>query len=275
MDAMGQGDEDYYSNLISESDQQILLLGEQVHTHKVTNFCASLLRRQIVGVAEKWRTGIYFQPAKRIPVPVVNLTVSIPNRWFREGSLLSPRTFVCYEAYTSVHLVPMETKVWSGKKKFRSTKLFHEFNLNSTLIGVFVLLDDMWNNRYLLPRNLQARVHIETKAVTPRELYDSACNTNLGKHQPCCLWTFHMTDADGPREFRRCVGSVPTESLRSEQLPEELAELLTRGGMTRRFVNSPVRVCREFKYEPMMVKTKDGSFMEFKRLNATKCAAYF
>lgn len=269
---------DYYSQGIAESEQKIVLLGDRITGDNVSNFCGSLARKQFFHVPIHFRDGIHFNPIKQIPIPVVNLTIHIPDRWFRDPGSRSPLMYVCYEGETFLKIHPIETKPmdWGENARFRTTSIVNSYNERSRIREILVVLDDFWNNRYLLPRNLDARAILDTKSILPRITFGKECDPSLGIEQPCCLWKFQFEDIDGvPQAFHRCFGSIPSEALKSNQIPEALADLLLRGKMTRRFLSPPTRVCREVSFKPMIVKRPDGKYMKMERLDAVKCAAFY
>lgn len=269
---------DYYSRGMAVSNQSVALVGHRISGDNVTKFCGELAAKKFFDVPNAYRDGVWFKPTKTIPIPVVNITFHLPNRWFRTPNERSPLLYVCYEGDSFLKLMRFQAKPsdWHLDKTFRKTVLFSEYNDRCRIREILLVLDDYWHNRYLLPRMLQSVTTVYSQAILPRITFTEKCDPELGREQPCCLWKFHFNDVTGQRrEFHRCFGSLTAESLKNHQIPDTLADLLLAGGLTRRFLNPPTRVCRGIEFKPFWLKTPDGEVKKLDKLDVTKCAAFY
>ncbi|CAI2348722.1 unnamed protein product [Caenorhabditis sp. 36 PRJEB53466] len=269
----------------------IILRGKRISGAPVSEFCGALAVQKLFKMPEEYRQearrfnqqrassrdGIHFKPVKPIPIPVINLTLQIPYRWLRDPGSKFPLVYVCYEGsgFLKILQFGMFPTDWEMSSKFFKTIISNQYNERCRIREVLVVLDDEWNNRNLLPKTSEAHLLVNSKSLFPRVAFTNKCNQHLGLEQPCCLWEFHFHSDGQLREFNRCFGSIPSEAIKSKQIPELLADLLYRGGMSRRFITPPIKVCREIEFEPMTVRDNNGQLITMNRLNATKCAAFF
>lgn len=270
--------DDRFNEGITESDQKVLLFAENISGENVTKFCSSLAVKDWANSPEVLRTGVLFKPVKEIPIPVVNLTIQLPNRWFREPCNKPPTVYICYTGYHFIKLDVMKPDLseWAQGENYRVSTFKNDRNERCRVEEILVVMDDEWTTPCPMPNEEKpAKALFVSKSVTPRVTYDKPCDERLGVEQPCCLFKFQFNDTTGTREFHRCFGSVSVESLRSDQIPKPLADLLLQGGMTRRFVAPQNRICREIEFKPMEVLGQDGQILKMNRLDAVKCAAYF
>lgn len=268
---------DRYNEGIIESDQKVVLLGENIRGEDVSEFCGNLAEKEWI-TTEDDRRAVRFKPAKAIPIPVVNLTIHLPVRWFRAPCNKSPTIYLCYEGHHFLKLAPLKPSLseWAPGENYRVKSFQDKRNEHCRIREILVVMDDGGNDRCLMPsKRRPAKAIFVSKSVTPRVTYNKPCIEGLGIEQPCCLFKFKVNDAKGPLEFHRCFGSVSVESLRSNQIPKPLADLLLKGRMTRRFVAPQSRICREIEFKPMEVVDPDGKVLKMNRLDAVKCAAFF
>ncbi|EFP04209.1 hypothetical protein CRE_26646 [Caenorhabditis remanei] len=269
---------DYYARGWAESNYSATFLGSRISGNEVSQFCGRLAANQFFHVPDAYRDGVWFNPSKPIPIPVLNVTFHIPTRWFRNIAERSPLIYICYEGDSFLKLLPFETKPtdWTEDGRYHRTVLFNSYNDRCRIREVMIKLDDHWNNRYLLPRKLSGLVTVYSDSILPRMVFDKECDMDKGTNQQCCLWKFFFNDSDGTTKvFHRCFGSIPMEALKNAQVPDALSDVLISGGFTRRFLNAPTRVCRGIEFRPFVMKQPDGKIKKLEKVDAIKCAAFY
>ncbi|PIC40046.1 hypothetical protein B9Z55_011529 [Caenorhabditis nigoni] len=265
---------DWYNRGISESNFTAAIYGIRISRTKTQHFCGHLAASKPI-----LKSGIYFKPSKLVPIPVANFTFQIPYRLFQSQGLKAPVISICYEGDSFLKIVDLETRRsdWTTfDKELVQFEIQNAYNGRCKIREILIGLDGSWNNRYRRDMDYRSLVVIHSDTVRKRITWDGDCDETKGMNQPCCLWKFHVTDPDGtPREFRRCFGSVPRESTKNTLIPEKLADLLSFGGLTRRFLSIENQVCRGIEFRPFYLRKPDGTVVKLNKLDTTKCAAFY
>ncbi|CAL2037957.1 unnamed protein product [Caenorhabditis brenneri] len=173
---------DRYNEGIIESDQTVVLLGENIRGQEVSEFCGSLAEKEWM-TEEDDRRAVLFKPAKDIPIPVVNLTLHLPIRWFRAPCNKAPTIYLCYEGHHFLKLAPLKPSLseWAQGENYKVKSFQDKRNEHCRIREILVVMDDGGKDRCLMPsKKRPAKAIFVSKSVTPRVTYNKLCNEKLG-----------------------------------------------------------------------------------------------
>uniref|UniRef100_A0A1I7X4Q9 Hexosyltransferase n=1 Tax=Heterorhabditis bacteriophora TaxID=37862 RepID=A0A1I7X4Q9_HETBA len=160
--------DDFGSTRYSSRDAQF----DELDTHYI--FGASKLERKSEEKSEDKSEAVEKRQKEANNLANLNINLnssvvlSIPQMWFRhlkKGETKRPDVtlMVCYEGINYLRLLPV--RIFQSdlipNEGFMEYRHHHQFNSNLTIRGVALILDNVWNNAYLMPKDSQVRLKEE------------------------------------------------------------------------------------------------------------------